>query len=53
MALVLLISLLLGLNRWLLEPLLSASSDVLELNLLPWLAIGLLAWLLAGEQKRN
>lgn len=53
MALILLITLLLGLNHWLLEPLLFASSELLELKLLPWLALGLLAWLLAGEQKHN
>ena len=47
--LILVIAVLMGLNHWLLEPALQASSDLLELKLLPWLALGLAAWLVAGR----
>ena len=47
--LILLIAALLGFNHWLLEPAVQASSDLLELKLLPWLALGVAAWLLAGR----
>ena len=48
-ALILLIAALLGLNHWLLEPAVQASSELLELKLLPWLALGVAAWLMAGR----
>ena len=48
-ALILLIAALLGLNHWLLEPAVQASSDLLELKLLPWLVVGVAVWLLAGR----
>ena len=50
-ALVLLLTLLLSLNAWLLEPLMEAISAVLELSLWPWLALAAGAWLLAGRDK--
>ena len=53
MALILLVAVLLGFNQWLLEPALIASSSVLELKQLPWLLLGLLAWLLAGRPERS
>jgi hypothetical protein len=53
MALILLVAVLLGFNHWLLEPALIASSSVLELKQLPWLLLGLLAWLLAGRPERS
>ena len=49
-ALILLIAALLGFNHWLLEPAVQASSDLLELKLLPWLVLGVAAWLLAGRR---
>lgn len=48
-ALILVIAALLGFNHWLLEPAVQASSDLLELKLLPWLVLGVAAWLLAGR----
>lgn len=50
-ALILLIAALLGINHWLLEPAVKASTDLFELRLLPWLLLGTLAWLLAGRQQ--
>jgi hypothetical protein len=47
--LILVIAVLMGLNHWLLEPALQASTDLFELKLLPWLALGVAAWLLAGR----
>jgi hypothetical protein len=47
--LILLIAALMGLNYWLLEPALQASSDLLELKLLPWLLLGVAAWFVAGR----
>jgi len=49
MALILLVALLLGFNHWLLEPALIASSELLELKLLPWLLLAIVVWLLAGR----
>lgn len=51
MALLLLIAVLLGFNHWLLEPLVTLSSDLLELKKLPWLLLALAAWLLAGRRQ--
>ena len=47
--LILLIAALLGLNHWLLEPAVQASTDLFELKLLPWLALGVAAWFVAGR----
>jgi|LakMenEpi13Sep09_1017268.scaffolds.fasta_scaffold78134_1 hypothetical protein len=47
--LILLIAALMGLNYWLLEPALQASSDLLELKLLPWLLLGVAVWFVAGR----
>lgn len=47
--LILLIAVLMGLNYWLLEPALHASSDLMELKLLPWLLLGVTAWFVAGS----
>lgn len=47
--LLLLLSMLLALHHWLLEPLMRWSAAVLELGSLPWLALMVLAWLLAGR----
>jgi hypothetical protein len=44
----LLLLVLLGLHHWLMEPLLRAGTAVFELSWLPWLLLGLLAWVLAG-----
>jgi len=49
--LLLLLILLLGLNVWLLEPALAFGSKLLELRPLPWLALGISAWLLAGGNR--
>lgn len=46
----LLVMLLLGLQHWLLQPLLLLGSALFELRALPWLAIGLLLWLMAGRR---
>lgn len=50
--LLLVLSLLLGIHAWLLEPLVQGVTAVLELPMLPWLALGVAAWLLAGGQRR-
>ena len=47
--LTLLIGVLLALNYWLLEPFTAWGEALLELRLLPWLVLGVLAWLLAGR----
>jgi len=47
--LTLLVGVLLALNHWLLEPLTAWGETVLELRLLPWLGLAVLAWLLAGR----
>ena len=47
--LTLLVSVLLTLNHWLLETLTGWGESLLELRLLPWLALGVGAWLLAGR----
>ena len=47
--LTLLVGVLLTLTHWLLEPLTGWGETLLELRLLPWLALGVLAWLLAGR----
>jgi hypothetical protein len=47
-----LLTLLLSLNAWLLEPLVQGITAVLELPVLPWLALAIGAWLLAGGQER-
>ena len=52
-ALILLIAALLGFNHWFLEPAVRASSDLLELKLLPWLVLGSAAWLLAGRPEHR
>ncbi|MCP9830689.1 hypothetical protein KBY80_04705 [Synechococcus sp. JJ3a-Johnson] len=44
----LLLLVLLGLHHWLMEPLLRAATAVFELSWLPWLLLGLVAWVLAG-----
>ena len=44
----LLLLVLLGLHHWLMEPLLRAGTAVFELGWLPWLLLGLLAWVRAG-----
>ena len=51
-ALLVLLALLLGLSHWLLEPLVQLGTTVLELTWLPWLALLLAAWLLAGQSGR-
>jgi hypothetical protein len=50
-ALTLLLVLLLSIHHWLLEPLLSLGEAMVELTALPWLALGLLAWLIAGRSS--
>ena len=45
----LLLSVLLALNYWLLEPFTAWGEALLELRLLPWLLLGVLAWLLAAH----
>ena len=50
--LLLVLSLLLGINAWLIEPLLQGLTAVLEQPILPWLALGVAAWLLAGGQRQ-
>ena len=50
-ALLLLLTLLLSLNAWLLEPLVQGITGVLELPLLPWLFLAVGAWVLAGNQR--
>ncbi|MFM9041602.1 MAG: hypothetical protein ACKOHJ_05055 [Vulcanococcus sp.] len=52
-ALILLIAALLGINHWLLEPGIQGASAVLEFAGLPWLLLGLLAWLLAGRTSQG
>jgi hypothetical protein len=52
-ALILLIAALMGFNHWLLEPALQASSDLLELKLLPWLLLALVGWLMAGRSSES
>jgi len=52
-ALILLIAALLGVNHWLLEPAVQASTDLFELKLLPWLVLGVAAWLLAGRPEHR
>lgn len=52
-ALILLIAALLGFNHWLLEPAVRASSELLELKLLPWLMLAGAAWLLAGQPNQR
>ena len=47
--LTLLVGVLLTLAHWLLEPLTGWGEALLELRLIPWLALGVLAWLLAGR----
>lgn len=47
--LTLLVGVLLALNAWLLEPLTAWGESLLELRLLPWLVLGVVAWLLAGR----
>ena len=47
--LVLLLSVLLALHHWLLEPLMHGSAAMLQLDALPWLVLAVLAWLLAGR----
>ena len=47
--LLLLLTLLLGLHAWLLEPTVLAITALLELSALPWLALGVAAWVLAGR----
>lgn len=51
--LLLVLSLLLGLSHWLLEPLVSWCSQLLELQLLPWLLLVAGAWILAGEPVKR
>ena len=48
--LTLLVLVLLTLNHWLLETLTGWGESLLELRLLPWLALGVGAWLLAGRR---
>jgi len=48
--LLLLLTLLLGLHAWLLEPTVQAITTLLELPALPWLALGVTAWVLAGRE---
>lgn len=50
MALLLLVVLLLSLHRWVFDPLLVVGSNLLQLELLPWLLLAGLAWILAGRQ---
>jgi len=52
-ALILLIAALLGINHWLLEPGIREAIAVLEFAGLPWLLLGLLAWLLAGRTSQG
>ena len=50
-ALLLLLTVLLSLNAWLLEPLVQGITAVLELPWLPWLLLALGAWVLAGKSR--
>ena len=50
--LLLVLSLLLGLSHWLLEPLVTWSSQLLELQALPWLLLIAMAWVLAGKPAK-
>ena len=50
-ALLLLLTMLLSLNAWLLEPLVQGITGVLELPLLPGLFLAVGAWVLAGNQR--
>lgn len=52
-ALLLLLLVLTALHHWLLEPLMVAGEALLELRLLPWLALALLGWVLAGESGQR
>lgn len=47
--LIVLLTLYLAPNHWLLTPLLNWSSGLLEGRALPWLGVILLAWLMAGR----
>jgi len=50
-ALILLVSLGLAVGFWLLLPLTTALSPLMELEPLPWLLLGLLVWLVAGPER--
>ena len=50
-ALLLLLTVLLSLNAWLLEPLVQGITAVLELPRLPWLLLAFGAWVLAGKGR--
>ena len=49
----LLLSVVLVIHHWLIEPLIGLSSAALEWRLLPWLLLIGAVWLLAGESQRN
>lgn len=49
--LLLLLSVLLALHHWLLEPLINWGTALLDLRALPWLSLAVLSWLLAGSNK--
>ena len=53
MALIVLITLLLVFNHWLLEPTVHALTELLELKALPWLLLGIGAWLVAGRSRER
>ncbi len=49
--LLLLLSALLTLHRWLLEPLMSGCEALLDLRSLPWLLLVAAIWLLAADER--
>lgn len=50
-ALLAVLLLLLSLHHWLMEPLLAVGESVLELGVLPWLALATVSWILAGSSN--
>ena len=51
-ALILVVCLGLAVGHWLLEPLSAPLLPVSQLQPLPWLALGVVVWLLAGRPER-
>ena len=50
-ALILTVCLGLAVAHWLMSPLTGALAPLAELHPLPWLALGVLLWLLAGQRE--
>ena len=48
--LTILLAVMLVFNHWLLEPLTAVGEALFELQVLPWLGLAVLAWLLAGRR---